>query len=110
MEGEWALGLGVSFGLAHGSERLCLTSGIWWQEGCSPWGQPFTSTQDTAAPGDTGQKPQDPNRWAYRVQVGALVLGAVTGVAEGLMAPWVLAQVWLLTRVAPQVDLEVFQS
>lgn len=47
--------------------------------------------------------------WAYRVQMGALVLGAVAGVAEGLLAAWVLAQVRLLTRVAPQVDLEVLQ-
>ena len=47
---------------------------------------------------------------AYRVEVGALVLGAVTGVAEGLLTAWVLAQVWLLARVAPQVDLEVLQA
>ena len=47
---------------------------------------------------------------AYRVEVGALVLGAVTGVAEGLLAAWVLAQVRLLARVAPQVDLEVLQA
>ena len=46
---------------------------------------------------------------AYRVKVGALVLGAVAGVAEGLLTAWVLAQVWLLARVAPQVDLEVLQ-
>lgn len=47
--------------------------------------------------------------WAYRVEVGALVLGTVAGVAEGLLAAWVLAQVWLLACVAPQVDLEVLQ-
>lgn len=47
---------------------------------------------------------------AYRVEVGALVLGAVTGVAEGLLTAWVLAQVRLLARVAPQVDLEVLQA
>lgn len=46
---------------------------------------------------------------AYRVKVGALVLGTVAGVAEGLLAAWVLAQVWLLARVAPQVNLEVLQ-
>lgn len=46
---------------------------------------------------------------AYRVQVGALVLGAVTGVAEGLLTAWVLAQVRLLACVAPQVYLEVLQ-
>lgn len=40
-----------------------------------------------------------------RVQVGALVLGAVAGVAEGFLAAGVLAQVRLLPRVAPQVDL-----
>lgn len=38
-----------------------------------------------------------------------LVLGTVTGVAEGLLAAWVLAQVRLLTRVAPQVNLEVLE-
>lgn len=40
-----------------------------------------------------------------RVQVSALMLGAVAGVAEGLLATRVLAQVRLLPRVAPQVDL-----
>lgn len=40
-----------------------------------------------------------------RVQVSALMLGAVAGVAEGLLAAGVLAQVRLLPRVAPQVDL-----
>lgn len=38
-----------------------------------------------------------------------LVLGTVAGVAESLLAAWVLAQVWLLARVAPQVNLEVLQ-
>lgn len=47
---------------------------------------------------------------AYRVEVGALVLGPIAGVAEGLLTAWVLAQVRLLARVAPQVDLEVLQS
>lgn len=46
---------------------------------------------------------------AYRVKVGALVLGTVAGVAEGLLTAWVLAQVRFLARVAPQVDLEVLQ-
>lgn len=46
---------------------------------------------------------------AYRVEVGALVLGAVTGIAEGLLTAWVLAQIRLLARVAPQVYLEVLQ-
>lgn len=45
-----------------------------------------------------------------RVQVGALVLGAVAGVAESLLAAGVLAQVGLLPRVAPQVDLQVLQA
>lgn len=40
----------------------------------------------------------------------ALVLGSVAGVAEGLVAAWVLAQVGLLPGVAPQVDLQVFQA
>lgn len=45
-----------------------------------------------------------------RVQVSALMLGAVAGVAEGLLAAWVLAQVRLLSCVAPQVDLQVLQA
>lgn len=53
-------------------------------------------------------RPHFPHQ-AYRVEVGTLVLGAVTGVAEGLLTAWVLAQVWLLARVAPQVYLEVLQ-
>ena len=47
---------------------------------------------------------------ADRVQVGALVFGAVAGVAEGLLAAGVLAQVGLLPRVAAQVDLQVLQA
>lgn len=38
------------------------------------------------------------------------MLGTVTGVAEGLLAAWVLAQVRLLSCVAPQVDLQVLQT
>lgn len=45
---------------------------------------------------------------AHRLQMRALVLGSVAGVAEGLVAARVLAQVGLLPRVAPQVDLQVF--
>lgn len=45
-----------------------------------------------------------------RVQVSALVLGAVAGVAESFLAAGVLAQVRLLPRVAPQVDLQVLQT
>lgn len=44
----------------------------------------------------------------YSVQVCPLVLGAVAGVAERLLAARVLAKVGLLTRVAPQVNLEIF--
>lgn len=40
----------------------------------------------------------------------ALVLGSVAGVAEGLVAAWVLTQVGLLPRVAPQVDLQVLKA
>lgn len=47
---------------------------------------------------------------SHRVQVSPLVLGAVAGVAEGLLAAGVLAQVRLLSRVAPQVDLQVLQA
>lgn len=45
---------------------------------------------------------------AHRLQMRALVLGSVAGVAEGLVAARVLAQVGLLPGVAPQVDLQVF--
>lgn len=45
-----------------------------------------------------------------RVQVSALVLGSVTRVAECFLAAWVLAEVRLLARVAPQVDLQVLQT
>lgn len=38
------------------------------------------------------------------------MLGTVAGVAEGLLATWVLAQVWLLACVAPQVDLQILQA
>jgi hypothetical protein len=38
------------------------------------------------------------------------VLGTVAGVAEGLLAAWVLAQVWFLACVAPQMDLQVLQT
>lgn len=45
-----------------------------------------------------------------RVQVGALMLGAIAGVAESFLAAGVLAQVRLLSCVAPQVDLQVLQA
>lgn len=45
--------------------------------------------------------------FTYRVKVCTLMLGPITGVAEGLLTAWVLAQVRLLARVASQVDLEV---
>ncbi len=45
-----------------------------------------------------------------RVQVSALMLGAVAGVAESFLAAGVLAQVRLLSCVAPQVDLQVLQT
>ena len=41
--------------------------------------------------------------------MGALVLGAVAGVAEGLEAAGVLTHVRLLPRVAAQVNLQVLQ-
>lgn len=40
----------------------------------------------------------------------ALVFGTVTGVAEGLEAAGMLADVRFLSRVAPQVDLQVLQA
>ena len=45
-----------------------------------------------------------------RVQVCALVFGPVTGVAEGLEAARVLADVRFLPCVASQVDLQVLQT
>lgn len=45
-----------------------------------------------------------------RVQMGALVFGPVTGIAEGLQAAGMLADVGFLARVAPQVDLQVLQA
>lgn len=38
-----------------------------------------------------------------------LVLGAVAGVTECLLTARMLAQVWLFTRVAPQVNLEILK-
>jgi len=38
-----------------------------------------------------------------------LVLGAVRGVAEGLVAALVLTHVWLLARVRAQMGLQVLQ-
>lgn len=40
----------------------------------------------------------------------ALVFSPVTGVAEGLQAAGMLADVRFLARVAPQVDLQVLQA
>lgn len=71
--------------------------------GCWPASHKRGSAR-TARPFPLGLCPR-----AYRVKVGALVLGAVAGVAEGLLAAGVLAQVRLLARVAPQMDLEVLQ-
>lgn len=39
-----------------------------------------------------------------------LMLGAITGIGEGLRAARVLAGVWLFTRVASEVGLQVFES
>lgn len=39
-----------------------------------------------------------------------MVLGAVARVAESFLAARVLAQIWLFSSVAPQVDLQVFQA
>ena len=45
----------------------------------------------------------------YGIDVGALVLGAVGAVGEGLAARRVLAQVRFLARMRTQVNLEVLQ-
>lgn len=45
-----------------------------------------------------------------RVQMCALVFGPVAGVAEGLEAAGMLADVRFLSCVAPQVDLQVLQT
>lgn len=47
---------------------------------------------------------------AHRVQMCALVLCSVAGVAEGLEAARVLADVGFLSGVASQVDLQVLQA
>lgn len=39
-----------------------------------------------------------------------LVLGAVTGVAEGLAAAFMFTHVRLLTRVRPKMSLQVFKT
>lgn len=46
---------------------------------------------------------------SHRVDVRALVFGAVAGVAEGFLAAGLLTHVGLLARVAPKVDLQVLQ-
>jgi hypothetical protein len=48
---------------------------------------------------------------AHLIGVGPiLVLGAVTGIAKGLAATFLLTHVRLLTRVRPKVRLEVFKA
>lgn len=46
---------------------------------------------------------------SYSVQMRPLMLGAVAGVTERLLAAGMLAQIRLLACVAPQVDLEIFE-
>ena len=46
----------------------------------------------------------------YSVQVCALMLGTVAGVAESFLAAGVLAQVGLFPSVTPQVDLQILQT
>ena len=46
---------------------------------------------------------------SYSVQMCPLVLGAVTGVTEGLLTARMLAQIRLLACVAPQMNLEIFE-
>lgn len=38
------------------------------------------------------------------------MFGSIAGVAEGFEAAGVLADVWFLSRVTPQVDLQVLQA
>lgn len=48
---------------------------------------------------------------AHLIGVGPiLVLGAVTGIAEGLAATFLLTHVRLLTRVRPKVRLQVLKA
>lgn len=51
-------------------------------------------------------------RWGiHLIGVGPiLVLGSVTGIAEGFTAALVLTHVRLLTRVRPQVCLQIFKA
>lgn len=67
---------------------------------------PPSRSGDTSG-GETGQRREEVSD---RVQVSALMLGAVAGVAESFLAARVLAEVRLLPRVAPQVDLQVLQT
>lgn len=46
---------------------------------------------------------------SYSVQMRPLVLGTVAGVTERLLTARMLAQVRLLARVTPQVNLEIFE-
>lgn len=48
---------------------------------------------------------------AHLIGVGPiLVLGTVTGVAEGLAAAFLLTHIRLLSRVRPKVRLQVFEA
>lgn len=47
---------------------------------------------------------------AHRVDVRALVFGAIAGVAEGFLTAGMLAHVGFLTCVTPQMDFEVLQT
>lgn len=47
---------------------------------------------------------------AHRVDVRALVFGAIAGVAEGFLTAGLLTHVGFLARVAPQMDFQVLQA
>lgn len=47
---------------------------------------------------------------AHRVDVRALVFGAIAGVAESFLTAGVLTHVGLLTCVTPEMDFKVLQA
>lgn len=49
-------------------------------------------------------------RSAHRVDVRALVFGAIAGVAEGFLTAGMLTNIGFLTCVAPEVDFKVLQA
>lgn len=64
---------------------------------------------DTKSEEETSLRKAFQAELTHSLQVRPLVFGSVAGVAEGLVAARVLAQVGLLPCVAAQVDLQILQ-